>query len=102
LNNTDPLKDYSELDGYDIYAGDGHYHSASVHDIKTDGKKYPTLHFYSLDLRTHGLNHMTVADTKDNRKTEHDMRALKRIPLQICAKMHLKAGRLFTYGIELK
>jgi len=81
LNNTDPLKDYPELDGYDIYAGDGHYHSASVHDIKTNGKKYPTLHFYSLDLRTHGLNHMTVADTKDNRKTEHDMRALKRIPL---------------------
>lgn len=79
INSDDPLKAYPELDGYDIYAGDGHYHTAAVHDIKKDGKKHPTLHFYSLDLRTHGLNHMSIADTKGKRKSEHDMRALKRL-----------------------
>lgn len=35
-----------------IYAGDGHYHAAAVHDKKKDGKKYPVQHFYSVDLRT--------------------------------------------------
>ena len=65
INNrqADPFAQFAALDGYDIYAGDGHYHAAAVHDVKKSGKKYPTQHFYSVDLRTHALRHLTLADT---------------------------------------
>lgn len=75
------MKQYPCLDDYDIYAGDGHYHAAAVHDRAKDGKKYPVQHFYTLDLRTHALNHLTQADVSGNRKKEHDMRALKRMEI---------------------
>lgn len=80
-SDNDPLKQYPCLDDYDIYAGDGHYHAAAVHDRAKDGKKYPVQHFYTLDLRTHALNHLTQADVSGNRKKEHDMRALKRMEI---------------------
>ena len=78
---SDPFSQFTELNDYDIYAGDGHYHSAAAHDIRKGGKKYPTLHFYSVNLRTNGLNHLTLADTSGGRKKEHDMRALKRLDI---------------------
>ena len=77
--DKDPLAQFSELDDYDIFAGDGHYHAAAAHDIKKTGKKYATQHFYAVDLRNHFLNHLTVADTSGNRKKEFDIRALKRL-----------------------
>jgi hypothetical protein len=77
--DKDPLAQFSELNGYDIFAGDGHYHAAAAHDIKKTGKKYATQHFYAVDLRNHFLNHLTVADTSGNRKKENDTRALKRL-----------------------
>ena len=79
---ADPFNQFSELDEYDIYAGDGHYHAAAAHDLKKAGKKYPTQHFYSVDLRTHGLKHLTLADTNNSRKREHDTRALKRLGIK--------------------
>ena len=79
--HTDPFKSFSVLDGYDIYAGDGHYHAAAVHDVRKSGKKYPTQHFYCADLRSHALNQLTLADTGGKRKREHDMHALKRIDI---------------------
>lgn len=75
----DPFAQYAELDEFDIFAGDGHYHAAAVHDTKKSGKKYPTQHFYAVDLRNQALNHLTLADTSGNRKREHDTRALKRL-----------------------
>jgi hypothetical protein len=78
----DPFGRFSELSGYDIYAGDGHYHAAAVHDVKKSGKKYPTQHFYSADLRTHALRHLTLADTGGGRKREHDTHALKRLDIE--------------------
>ena len=77
--DQDLLAQFPELDEYDIFAGDGHYHAAAAHDIRKKGKKYPTQHFYAVDLRNHGLNHLTLADTSGNRKKEHDIRALKRL-----------------------
>lgn len=59
----DPFSGFTELNDFDIYADDGHYHSAASHDVKKNGKKYPTLHFYSVNLRSNGLNHLTLADT---------------------------------------
>ena len=80
--NEDPFTQFSELNGFDIYAGDGHYHSAATHDVRKTGKKYPTQHFYAVDLRNHALTHLTVADTSGNRKREHDIHALKRLDTQ--------------------
>lgn len=75
----DPLGMYPILEEYDIYAGDGHYHAAACHDKKKSGKKYAVQHFYCVDLRTHALRHLTLADTTGKRKKEHDIHALKRI-----------------------
>jgi hypothetical protein len=93
---ADPFVQLSLLDEYDIYAGDGHYHAAAVHDIKKAGKKYPTQHFYSLDLRTHALRHLTVADTSGTRKREHDTRALKRLDIETLRQSAPK-GRKVIY-----
>jgi len=79
---ADPFERFAVLDGYDIYAGDGHYHAAAVHDAKKSGRKYPVQHFYSVDLRTHALRHLTLADTSGTRKKEHDTRALKRLDIE--------------------
>ena len=71
-----------ELDGFDLYAGDGHYHAAASHDPRhsEDGIKYATGHFFSLNLRTHALAHLAAGD-QVSRKIEHDMRALKRMQI---------------------
>lgn len=82
----DPFASIPELDGFAIYAGDGHYHAAAVHDPKRlDGKgmlrKEAAGHFFLLDLRTHFLSHLTSADQSGTRKREHDMHAIKRLEI---------------------
>ena len=73
----DPLAAYPALRGFALFAGDGHFHAAAVHDPRhADGTKYATGHLYALNLRTHALQHLDVGDQKD-RKKEHDMRTLK-------------------------
>lgn len=76
---SDPLSDFPQLDGYDIYAGDGHYHESSTHDQRKGkaNKKYPTGHFYTLNLRTRALTHLGLGKSDNQRKLEHDMHALK-------------------------
>jgi len=80
----DPFASISELDGFAIYAGDGHYHAAAVHDPKRldrsgTMRKEAVGHFFLLNLRTHFLSHLTGADQSGTRKREHDMRAIKRL-----------------------
>lgn len=84
------------LDGYDVYAGDGHYHKAATHDTKKSGKKHPTQHFYCVDLRSHALRHLTLADTSGTRKREHDTRALKRLNIETLRQSAPK-GRKVLY-----
>lgn len=75
----DRLSDFPQLNGFDVYAGDGHWHKPAVHDSPyEDGKRYPVGHFYSLDLRTHALSRLTTAEGRK----EHDMHALKRLSNQ--------------------
>ena len=95
-SQSDPFSEFAVLDGYDIHAGDGHYHKAAVHDVRKDGKKYPTQHFYSVDLRSHALRHLTLADTSGKRKREHDTRALKRLDLETLRQSAPK-GRKVIY-----
>lgn len=89
----DPFASYKCLDDFDIHAGDGHFIAAASHDKaqprattiakpqagnpRVTTTKYATGHLYTLDLRSHGMNHLTVADQIE-RKKEHEMRALKR------------------------
>jgi hypothetical protein len=93
---TDPFAPFAVLDEYDIHAGDGHYHGAAVHDVRKDGKKHPTQHFYSVDLRSHALKHLTLADTSGTRKREHDTRALKRLDIETLRQSAPK-GRKVIY-----
>jgi len=84
----DPLAPYPCLDGFAVFAGDGHYHEKATHDLARLGHDTQTQHFYALDLRTHALRHITAAETgittNDSgvtsiRKREHDMHAIKRL-----------------------
>lgn len=74
----DPFAALPDLEGFAVFAGDGHFHAAAAHDVRdADGTKYATGHVYALNLRTHAMHHLDVGDQKD-RKKEHDMRTLKR------------------------
>jgi hypothetical protein len=86
-----------ELAGFDLYAGDGHFHAAAVHDPRdpSDGVKYAVGHFFALNLRTHALSHLAVAD-QIQRKKEHDMRALKALELERL-RQGAPAGRRVLY-----
>ena len=77
----DRLSSLRSLDGFDIYAGDGHWHAAASHDRKSNGKKYAIGHLYGLDLRHNALHHLQMADGT-NKLKEHDMAALKRTEIE--------------------
>ena len=75
---TDPLAAFPALRDFAVFAGDGHFHAAAVHDPRDpDGTTYATGHLYMLDLRSHAAHHLDAGD-KEHRKKEHDMRTLKR------------------------
>ena len=71
----DRLADIPELDRYECFAADGHWHKGAVHDSRHKGKKMAVGHFYSLNLRTHTLWHLAAGEGLH----EHDMSALKRV-----------------------
>lgn len=79
----DPFANVSCLSSYAIFAGDGHYLEAATHDKPIDGTRYAVGHFFGLDLRTHRMFSMAVAESGGTRKREHDMRALKRMDADI-------------------
>lgn len=95
-HRSDPFKSYRLLDDFDIYAGDGHYHKAAAHDPLKQGKKYPVQHFYSINLRSKSLSHLTLADTSGQRKREHDIHALKRLSID-ALRQNAKKGRKVLY-----
>lgn len=78
------ILDGPELVAFDLYAGDGHFHGAAAHDPRMgeEGGKDAVGHFFCLNLRTHALSHLSVADQIERRK-EHDMRALKRLDIEV-------------------
>jgi len=86
-----------ELSNMDVYAGDGHFHEAAAHDSRDPAKgcKYATGHFFALNLRSHALVHLTVADQL-TRKKEHDMHALKRLSIKEL-RQGAKTGRKVLY-----
>jgi hypothetical protein len=98
----DAFAAYRALDLFDLHAADGHAHAAAVHDAPqhsntspTGKAKFATSHIYSLNLRTHGLTHLALADQITRRK-EHEMRTLKRLTLDDLRQGALK-GRKVLY-----
>lgn len=80
---ADAYTQCGELDGWDVYAVDGHYHRAACFDPKreaADGtlRATATGHFFRMNLRTHHLSCLAMAEPKDGKKREHDMTAIKR------------------------
>jgi hypothetical protein len=90
---ADPYAGMGELAGFDIYAGDGHFHEAACHDPHKPEKLEPTGkkgerakvakkrqsgHFFLLSMRDHSLRHHSLAEIRPGGGNEHDMHALKR------------------------
>jgi hypothetical protein len=77
----DALAAFPALAGFDVHAGDGHFHAHATHDpADPKGDYHAVGHLYSRNLRTGCLSHLTVND-QQARKKEHDMRALKRLDI---------------------
>ena len=71
----DRLEAIPELERYECFALDGHWHQAATHDPRHGETKMAVGHFYSLDLRGHQLRPLATGHGLH----EHDMSALKRI-----------------------
>jgi len=71
----DYLAEVAELERYECFAVDGHWHQAATHDARHDGTKMAVGHLYSLNLRGHQLEHLVAAEGLH----EHDMSMLKRV-----------------------
>ena len=90
---TDPFAVHPELDDFDVFAGDGHYHEAAAHDPRVlsakdllpkppsvksnpmnrkreepEGIKYAVGHFFALNLRNQLMRHLVVADQVERKK----------------------------------
>ena len=79
--------DHEALRGYELYAGDGHWHAAAAHDPIIDGTKTAVGHLYALNLRTHALRHLHLAQGK-----EHDSGAIQKLGAE-ALRMGAEKGR---------
>lgn len=86
---TDELSQIQELKNWQPMAGDGHYQKAAIFDPRTkadtsakEPSKSATGHFFELDLRNHHIDYLDLAQPKDGKKSEHDMKMLKRQDLE--------------------
>jgi len=87
---------FPALADFEVWAGDGHFHAAAVHDPRDEkGRKHATGHLFMLDLRQHVMAHLTVGD-QDERIKEHDMRGLKRTEVSALRRGALKGRRVIV------
>jgi hypothetical protein len=84
-----PLTAFESLAAFDLYAGDGHYLEHATHDPMIGATRWPTGHFFALNLKSQSLFPLVLADLA-GRKKEHDVRALKR---QSVARLRQGAGK---------
>jgi len=84
-----PLAQFESLAPFDLYAGDGHYLAHATHDPLIGETRWPTGHFFALNLKSQSLFPLVLAD-QVARKKEHDVRALKR---QSVARLRQGAGK---------
>jgi hypothetical protein len=84
-----PLDSLAALAAFDLYAGDGHYLEHATHDPVQGETRWPTGHFFALNLKSQSLFPLALADWV-GRKKEHDARTLKR---QSVARLRQGAGK---------
>jgi len=90
LESGDPFRDIPELDGYALYAADGHYHEHASHERHENGKAYSVGHLFATNLRTRSIRHLDVLRPGD--KMENETHALKRLGSKVL-RMGEPAGR---------
>lgn len=83
LRIPDPYTQCEQLNGWDLYAVDGHYHHAACFDKKSENSKgelraVATGHFFRLNMRTHHMSCLGMANPEDGKKKAHDMTVIKR------------------------
>lgn len=97
LGANDAFASIPELDGREIYAGDGHYIEHACHDPRNPAYKnnpYVAIgHFYAMNLRTYWLDYMDLA--LEGTKKQHDMKVLKRVSEQL--KVGGKKGAIWIW-----
>ena len=59
---SDPLSVHCELDGFAVYASDGHSHKASAHEAPIKDKKRAVTHIYTCNLRSQSLAHTALTN----------------------------------------
>lgn len=79
----DPYAQCPELDDWDLYAVDGHYHHAACFDKKSKNSKgevraIATGHFFRMNMRNHHMSCLGMANPEDGKKKAHDMTVIKR------------------------
>jgi len=79
----DPYAQCAELDDWDLYAVDGHYHKAACFDKKSENSKgelraVATGHFFRMNMRDHHMSCLGMANPEDGKKKAHDMTVIKR------------------------
>jgi len=79
LSIHDPLSMHEELNGFDVFASDGHTLAASAHENIIMGKVRPHTHIFSLSLRGHYLTHLDLCTPELGKKKEHEIKTLQRI-----------------------
>ncbi len=84
-----PLSQFEALAAFDLHAGDGHYLEHATQDPMIGETRWPTGHFFALNLKSQSLFPLVLADLV-GRKKEHDLRALKR---QSVALLRQGAGK---------
>ncbi len=61
----DALAQFPELDGFDVYAGDGHSHEHACHDEPINGGKLCVTHLYTRNLRNGWMTHLNLCAVKE-------------------------------------
>ncbi len=91
----DALAEFSVLDGFEVYAGDGHSHGHASHDAAVDGAKLCITHLYTRNLRNGWLSHLSLCEVKE-KGNHHDMAVLKSLD-PATLRQGAKKGRKVLY-----
>jgi len=94
----DVLAQFSELDEFDVYAGDGHSHEHASHDEPVNGGKLCVTHLYTRNLRNGWMTHLDLCAVKE-KGNHHDMAVLKSLPPAVL-RQGAKRRRKVIYGYD--
>lgn len=86
-----------ELEGFDIYAGDGHYLQAASFDEKKRGTKWAVGHFFRLNLRNHHLDYIALEKPDQGKVKKHDAKILQEASAELLRNGASK-GRKVIYA----